>query len=185
MGGGPHHDLTGSGELLQPLRGVDDVAHHGGVAAGAHRADQHLAGVHADPHLHPDAEVGRERGERLVHAQRGPHRPLGVVLVGDRGAEQRDDLVADDLVEVAAEVDDVDDEGVEAGVDESLHVLRVAGRRECGEADEIGHEHGHEAALVGRGDQALTAFRAKACAFGYGRAARRAGHPLTIPAGPE
>ena len=35
--------------------------------------------------------------------ERGPDRPLGVVLVRDRGAEQGDDLVADDLVEPAAE----------------------------------------------------------------------------------
>ena len=72
--------------------------------------DEHLAGVHPDPHLHADAELGRERGQRLVHAQRGPHRPLGVVLVRDRRAEQGHDLVADDLVEAAAEVDDVGDE---------------------------------------------------------------------------
>jgi hypothetical protein len=37
-----------------------------------------------------------------VHAQRGVL-PLGVVLVGDGGAEQRHDLVLDDLVEPAAE----------------------------------------------------------------------------------
>ena len=49
------------------------------------------------------ADLGGELGERLLHPQRGPDRPLGVVLVGDRGAEQGDDLVADDLVEAAAE----------------------------------------------------------------------------------
>ncbi len=185
MRGGPHHDLAGSGELLEALGGVDDVAHDGGEAPGPHRADEHLARVHPDPHLHPDAEIGGERGERGVHAQGRPHRPLGVVLVRDRGTEQRDDLVADDLVEVAAEVDDVDDEGVEAGVDESLHVLRVAGRREGGETDEIGHQHRDEATLVGGGDQALPAFGTEAGTLGYGRAARRAGHPLTIPVGPE
>ena len=119
-----------------------------------------------------------------MHPQRGAHGPLGVVLVGDRRAEQGHDLVADDLVEVAAEVDDVGDERLEAGVDEAFDLLGVAAGRERGEADEVGHEHGDEAALVGRGDQALTAFRAEACPFGYGRAARRTGHLLTIPVRP-
>ena len=57
----------------------------------------------------------------------GPHRPLGVVLVGDRGAEQGDDLVADDLVEAAAEGRDVGDEPLEAAVDERVSPAR--GRR--------------------------------------------------------
>ena len=72
--------------------------------------------------------LGRERGERLVHPQRGPHGPLGVVLVRDRRAEQGHDLVADDLVEVAAEVDDVGDERLEARVDQAFHLLGVAAR---------------------------------------------------------
>ena len=55
-----------------------------------------------------DADLGRDRGQRLLHPQRGAHRPFGVVLVGDRGAEERDDLVADDLVEPASEGGDVD-----------------------------------------------------------------------------
>ena len=50
---------------------------------------------------------GASAASVLVHPQRGPHRPLGVVLVGDGRAEQGHDLVADDLVEAAAEVDDV------------------------------------------------------------------------------
>ena len=63
--------------------------------------------------------------QRLVHAQRGPHRPFGVVLVGDRRAEEGDDLVADDLVEPAAEGDDVGDELLEAVVDEPLDLLGI------------------------------------------------------------
>ena len=127
--GGPDDHLARlAPSFCEPLRGVDDVAHHGRVAAGPHRADEHLAGVHPDAHLHADAEVGRERGERLVHAQRGAHRPFGVVLVGDGRAEQGHDLVADDLVEVAAEVDDVGDERLEARVDQALHLLGVARR---------------------------------------------------------
>ena len=67
-----------------------------------------------------------------------------------------------------AEVDDVGDERVEAGVDEAFHLLGVAPGRKRGEADEVGHEHGDEAALVGRGDQTLPALRAKRAPSGTG-----------------
>ena len=56
-GGRADDDLARRGELLEPLRRVHDVTHHRRVAARAHRSDQHLAGVHADPHLHRDAEL--------------------------------------------------------------------------------------------------------------------------------
>ena len=181
-GGRPDDHLTRSGERLEPLRRVDDVAHDGRIAAGPHRADEHLARVHADAYLHPDAEIGRERRERAVHPQRGPHRPLGVVLVRHGCPEQGHDLVAHDLVEAAAEGDDVGDERLEAGVDQAFHLLGIARGREGGESDEVGHEHRDQAALVDRGNQTLSALRAKACAFGHGQAARRTGHPLTIPA---
>ena len=56
--------------------------------------------------------------------KRGPHGALGVVLVGDRGAEQGDDRVADDLVDLPAERRDVRGQPLEAAVDEVLDVLR-------------------------------------------------------------
>ncbi len=117
-----------------------------------------------------------------MHAQRGADGAFRVVLVGDRRPEQGHDLVADDLVEAASEVDDVDDQGVETGVNQAFHLLRVTAGRQRGEADQVRHQHGDEAALVGCGDQTLSALRAKACTFRYGQAARRAGHPVTIPA---
>ena len=116
----PTIDLARLGQRLESLRGVHDVAHHRGVAAGAHRADEHLAGVHADAHPDRDADLLGDERERLLHPQRGTDRPFGVVLVGDRRAEQRDDLVADDLVEATAEGRDVGHEPFEAAVDEAL-----------------------------------------------------------------
>ena len=85
VGGGPTTIWPGCAVGLQALRGVHDVAHGGVVAAGPQGADEHLAGVDAD--AHPQAGVDRGRvavSERLLHAQRGTHRALGVVLVGDR-----------------------------------------------------------------------------------------------------
>ena len=120
--------MAGLAELLQSLRGVHDVAHRGRVAAGAHRADEHLAAVHADAHLHRDLDLGGDALHRLLHAERGAHGPLGVVLVGDRRAEQGDDLVADDLVEPAAEGGDVGDEPLEAVVDQTFDLLGIGAR---------------------------------------------------------
>ena len=74
--------------------------------------------------LHRYADLLGDGRQRLVHAQAGPHRPFGVVLVGDRGAEQGDDLVADDLVEATAEGRDVDDEPLEAPIDERVSPAR-------------------------------------------------------------
>ena len=105
MAGPDDHRRRAGAAICEPLGGVHDVAHGGVVAAGPQRADEHLAGVDADAHLHRHVgvDLGPVGGERLLHAQRGPHGPLGVVLVGDRRAEQGDDGVADDLVDPAAE----------------------------------------------------------------------------------
>ena len=100
---GTHEHLARLRRALQAVGRVHDVAHRGVVAAGAERAHQHLAGVDADAHADVDVELGGVLGERLLHAQRGAHRPLGVVLVRGRRAEERDDRVADDLVDPSAE----------------------------------------------------------------------------------
>ena len=86
--------------------------------------------------------------ERLLHAQRGPHGPLGVVLVGDRRTEQGDDGVADDLVDPAAEGVDVGHEPLEAVVDQVLHLLGVAGLGQRREADEVGEQDRDDPTLV-------------------------------------
>ena len=122
--------MAGLAELLEPLGGVHDVAHGGGVAAGAHRAHEHLAAVHADPHLHRDLDLAGEALHRLLHPERGPDRPLGVVLVRDRGAEEGDDLVADDLVEPAAERGDVGDEPLETVIDQAFDLLGIGAGRD-------------------------------------------------------
>ena len=143
-------DLARLRRGLEPARGVDDVAHHGRVAPGTHRADQHLAGVDPDPQGHLRRLVGGELLEGFLHLQRGAHAALGVVFVGDRDAEARDERVADDLVELAAEGAHVGDEAFERAIDQVLHLLGVGRLREGGETDDVGHEHGDEAALVGR-----------------------------------
>ena len=135
---------------LQSRRHVHDVA-HGGVVEAGQRAHEHLAGVDPDAHLHRRcvAAGGGEQRQRLLHPQRRPHGPLGVVLVGDRGAEQRDDGVAEQLVDLAAEGLDVGHEPLEAAVDQALDPLRVEVLGQRGRADEVGEQDGDDPPLLG------------------------------------
>ena len=74
-------------------------------------------------------DLGGHAGDGLLHAQPGADRTLGVVLVGDRRAEQGDDGVAHDLVDPAAERLDVVGEPLEAPVDQRLDLLGIHASR--------------------------------------------------------
>ena len=174
----------GQGGHLQPLRGVHRVAHRGVVAASPQRPDQDLAGVDPDAHLHRHVgvDLGPVGGQRLLHAQRGPHGSLRVVLVGHRGSEEGDDGVAHDLVDLAAERGHVTHEQLEAVVDQVLDLLGIGRLAERRVAHEVGEDHGCDPALVRPGDQRLPAGRAEACALGGDGSTARAGHPVSIRA---
>jgi len=86
--------------------------------------------------------------ERALHGKGGTHGTLGVVFVGDRRAEQSEDGVADDLVDLASVCRDVGDQPLEGLVDDVLHLLGIAGLRETGEADEIGKKDRDDPPLV-------------------------------------
>ena len=77
------------GRGLQPLGDVHDVAERRDVAAGAQRADEHLARVHADPHPDVRTRLRGVLGERALHLQRAADGALGIVLVGDRARRRR------------------------------------------------------------------------------------------------
>ena len=127
MGGGPDDDLAGLGGGLQAAGGVHDVAHRGVVAAGAERTDEHLAGVHADAEAEASTPLSAPQSAiELLHAQRGAHRALGVVLVGD-GAPKSATIASPMILSTwPPKVVDVGDEAFEAAVDEVLDVLGVA-----------------------------------------------------------
>ena len=96
------------------------------------------------------SDLGGVAGQRVLHPQRRPHRPLGVVLVGDRGAEEGDDGVAEQLVDAPTEQLDVGDEALEARLHQALHPLRVEVLGERRVADEVGEQHGDDAPLLER-----------------------------------
>ena len=70
---------------------------------------------------------------RQLHREAGADGALGVVLVGDRGAEDRHHVVADVLVDAAAVAGDLLAEAAQGPVDHRLHRLRdpCARRKPC------------------------------------------------------
>ncbi len=76
-----------------------------------------------------------------MNLEGGAHRPLGVVAVGDRRAEQGHRRIADVLVDGSAEaVDDRVDQGEES-LQQRVHVFRIELRREAGETNQIAEQH--------------------------------------------
>ena len=101
---------------------------HAQVAAD--RAHHHLAGVQ------PDADLDRHALgaphllgvllDGLLHAQRGVAGADGVVLVGERRAEQRHDAVAHDLVDRALVAVDGLHHPLEDRVEDAAGLLGIA-----------------------------------------------------------
>jgi hypothetical protein len=102
-----HHDLPGLGDGKEPRRDVRGVAHRGVVHAeiAPDRANDDRARVDPHPHAEVDPvealDVGGERPQALLDRQGGPQRTGRVILMGDRGAEERHHPVAEELVDGA------------------------------------------------------------------------------------
>ena len=93
----------GRGRGLEPRGGVDEVAGDHALVRRPER-DGGLAGQDARTRLQPWVD-GPDRIDEL---ETGADAPLGVVLVGDRGAPDRHHGVADELLDRAAvALDDV------------------------------------------------------------------------------
>ena len=133
---------------LQPGRGVDDVPGDKGLAMFGARIEGHqrLARVHRDAELQPFVLGPVPDGER------GPHRALGVVAVGDRRAEDAHDGIADELLDAPAVALELSPNALVVGNEERPHVLRVELLGAGGEPDEIDEQHGDDSPfLPGRG----------------------------------
>ena len=85
-----------------------------------------------------------------LHRQAGANGALGVVLVGDRRAEDRHHVVADVLVDPAAVADDLLAEAAQRAVDHGLDGLGIHPLGDRRVAGEVGEDHGRLAALLRR-----------------------------------
>jgi hypothetical protein len=140
--------LTGSRQGLQTLRRVHRVAGDGvglrtaRAEAASHHRPRVDAEVERERQASAPAPVGIEARRPFKHSERRPKCPLGVVLMGVRRAEQREQGIADELVHEAAELLHRSGQFFEQLVLERLHDLGVELFGECRESAEVRKQDG-------------------------------------------
>ena len=152
MSDGADHHAHGRSGGFQAGGGVDGVAGEEALAGAGGDVEAHkgLAGVDADTGLQGTAVGASHAVELLDDAQAGTHRPLGVVLVHHRHAEDADHGVADELLDGAAMGLDDRTHRVVVAAQQGVDVLGVGLLRERREADEVAEETGDDLAFLRR-----------------------------------
>ena len=153
------------------------VVHVQIAADGAH---DDLARVEPDPDLHVHAvrvaRLLRIAHHQLLHPERRITRPDGVVLVGERRAEQRHDPVAHDLVHRALVAMDRVHHVLEHRIEELARVLGIAVGQQFHRALQVREQHGDLLALTfqgGLGGEDLLGQMLRGVALRAGRLGRR------------
>ncbi len=122
------------------------------VLAAADRAGDHLARVDPDPHREVEpvfaAQLGGVLGDVVEHAQRREAGATGVVLVGDRRAEDGHDPVAGEFVDRALEAAHLIGENREEALHDPAPLLRVVLLGQVHRALDVGEQHGDLLALA-------------------------------------
>jgi hypothetical protein len=135
--------LTGRRRLLQTRCDVHGVA--GRERAPLARAvDDDLARVHSDPQREA---VGEELPQTLEHPQRRLQRPLRVVLLGRRRAEDGNDGIANELLDRAAAECDLSLHRLVEALQEIARVLGIQLADERSGADKIGEQDRRQLSL--------------------------------------
>ncbi len=166
--------LSGARRLLQTCCHVDGVADDGDGTAGSHRLCHHLAGVHTDREDQVPPEV--------AHGHGGGDGSLGVVVVGQRDTEHRQDRVPHVLVDRAPVVGDDVAQLAKGRVDQPGHHFGIGALGERREAHDVGEQDRRQLALFDGGGgrrgrraaQVRPASPAEALSVGDRRPARRA-----------
>jgi hypothetical protein len=143
---GRDEDRPRHGHLLQARRQVGRLADgrvvHVEVAPDG--ADDHVAGVRADSdvqrHARGSVYLLGVPFHRFLHPQRGVTRPYGVILVGERGTEERHDPVAHHLIDRALVAVDRLHHSLEHRIEELARLLGVAVGEQLHGALEVGEE---------------------------------------------
>ena len=136
-----HEGLAGTGRVGQARGEVHRFARdREGLLPGS-AARHHLTAGDADMDAQLPARGLAQTRHQVVDRERGADRPLGVVAVGDRRAEDAHDAVADVLVDRAAVALDHAVDGFEEAAHELVQLLRVEFAAEPGIAGEIGEQH--------------------------------------------
>ena len=149
----PDEHLSRLGPLLQARSDVHRVARDHQLPACRRLPPRHdLARVDADAQADLDAvaseDVACEPREAVADRESGAHRALGVVVVGDRHAEDGKHRIADELLTEPAEPLDLGvDEGEELALQDAK-LLRVDPLGERRRAGDVGEEDGDHAPLV-------------------------------------
>ncbi len=148
---------------LKPCRGIDDVAGGHALAFARPSAERNegFARRDGDPELkillllHPVAD-----------RERGADRALGIVLVGDRSAEERHDRVPDELLDGAAVPLELAAQVRVVGLEHGAHILGIHLLGPARESDEVCEQHRHDLALLA----SIAGLRNERCAAGIAEA---------------
>ena len=145
---------SGLGHLLHPGGEMSRLAYGRVVHAQivADRAHDHFSRVEADADMQRDAlrapELFGVASELLLHAQRGEAGADGVVLAGERCAEQRHDAVAHDLVDGAVVAVHRLHHPLDDGIEQLARLFRIAVREQLHRALDVGEQNGDLLALA-------------------------------------
>ena len=96
----------------------------------------------------PESSAMRLGVHRAADIEGGEHGATGVILVGERRAEQRHEAVAEELVHRAFVAMHLRERGLEEAAQKRVHAVGADPLGEGGGADEIAEEHGDGLALA-------------------------------------
>jgi hypothetical protein len=133
----------------------DGVVHPNGAP---HHACDRVAGVDADVErevVAPRAEVAADALELSLHLEGDVQRPLGVVLVTDRRAEERQERIAREFLDVALVATDDVREGRDERIDHLEQLLGIELVREGREAGDVREQRRDQPSLLGDGASRL------------------------------
>ena len=138
--------------LFHPRRQVGGLADrrvvHVQVVADRPHHDFARVESHADLHRGMRARALGVAAQLIAHPERGVAGAYGMILVGNRGAEQRHDAVAQDLVDDPFEVMHGLDHQVEDRVEDLTRVLGVESREQLHRPSDVREEDRHLLALA-------------------------------------